>query len=465
MKAIYPFVGGTNAKHSWNLKNTAQFQITWSGGVTSSANGVQFNGINSYGNTNFNCDTNTTILNNCVGAYSRTNVLGGSSWGAMSSGFFRGLFLSIKGTDNNSYYSANDYIVTGSGNFVSDTRGFYIVNRESLSSKRLYKNGTSLTSSNPNTADGTFNGNLFLGARNINNATVDAYDNKQYVFQFMADTLTATEIGTLHTAVQAFQTTLGRSIGTQTVSDADAQAFVTNAGIVDQVEANAINNLVIGMKADGLWTKMKAIYPMVGGTNSQHTWNLKNTAQYQISWQGGVTSSSNGVQFNNFNSYGVTGLIPSSALTLNSTHMSFYSRLNLGGIDDFGAYNGVNQAMRVIIKDSATTNHILDMNSTTQRVTGTVANSSGFFLCNRETSTALRSLRSNVSLGSNTNTNTGTLPSVGMYLGGLNNAGTFANPSARQCAFASVGDGLTATDETNLNSRVTTFQTTLNRNV
>jgi hypothetical protein len=212
MKALYPFVGGTASQHSYNLRNTSQFQITWNGGVTHSTNGVQYNGTNSYGNTNFNCDTNTTILNNCVGAYSRTNVLGNSSWGAMSSLNYRGLFLSIKGTDNNSYYSANDYIVTGSGNFVSDTRGFYIVNRESLSSKRLYKNGTSLTSSNPNTVDSTFNGNLFLGARNINNTSVDAYDNKQYAFQFMADTLTATEITNLTTAVQAFQTTLGRQV-------------------------------------------------------------------------------------------------------------------------------------------------------------------------------------------------------------------------------------------------------------
>jgi len=247
--------------------------------------------------------------------------------------------------------------------------------------------------------------------------------------------------------------------------DPDAQAFITAAAITDPTQQAAINTLVVDLKADGLWTKMKAVYPFVGGTNSQHTWNLKNTAQYQISWIGGVTSDSNGVQFNNFNAYGNTGLIPSSALTLNSTHMSFYSRLNLGGIDDFGAYNGINQAMRVIIKDSATTNHILDMNSTTQRVTGTVANSTGFFLANRETATALRSLRNNVSLGSNTNTNTGILPSVAMYLGGLNNAGVFANASARQCAFASVGDGLTATEETNLNSRVTTFQTALNRNI
>ena len=211
MKAIYPFVGGTASQHSYNLRNTAQYQITWNGGVTHSANGVQYNGTNSYGNTNFNCNTNTTITNNCVGAYSRTNgISSGVSWGGIKGGF-QGLQLAIKFTDNNTYYAANDYIITGSGIglIVPDTRGLFIVNRESLTSKRLYRNGTSVTSSNPGGNDGVLNGNLFIGARN-HNGSADSYDNKQYAFNFVSDTLTATEITNLTTAVQNFQTTLNR---------------------------------------------------------------------------------------------------------------------------------------------------------------------------------------------------------------------------------------------------------------
>ena len=211
--ALYPFVGGSATAHSYNLRNTAQFQITWNGGVTHSTNGVQYNGTNSYGNTNFNCNTNTTITNNCVGAYSRTNgISSGTSWGG-SNGSFQGLQLYIKATDNNTYYAANDYITTGGGIglIVPDTRGLFIVNRESLTSKRLYRNGTSVTSSNPGGNNGVLNGNLFIGARN-QNGSADSYDNKQYAFNFVSDTLTATEITNLTTAVQAFQTTLNRNV-------------------------------------------------------------------------------------------------------------------------------------------------------------------------------------------------------------------------------------------------------------
>lgn len=147
--------------------------------------------------------------------------------------------------------------------------------------------------------------------------------------------------------------------------------------------------------------------------------------------------------------------------------MSFYSRttFNNSGVDDFGAYVGINQIQRLMIKGGSLNDHTVDMNSTSQRVSGTVTVPSGFFLANRETSTALRSLRDNVSLGSNTNTNTGTLPNIVMFLGALNNAGSAVNYSVRQCAFASYGNGLTTTDETNLYSRVQTFNTALNRNV
>ena len=58
--------------------------------------------------------------------------------------------------------------------------------------------------------------------------------------------------------------------------DADAQAFLTAASITDPTISGAINTLVVQMKADNIWTKMKAIYPLVGGTATTHKWNLKN---------------------------------------------------------------------------------------------------------------------------------------------------------------------------------------------
>lgn len=252
---------------------------------------------------------------------------------------------------------------------------------------------------------------------------------------------------------------------------ADALAFIAAAGITDATQKQAICTLVSDLQTYGIWSKMKAIYPFVGGTSSTHKWNLKDprdlNAAFRLVFSGGWTHSSNGALPNGTNAYADTFLKPNTSLTLNSTHMSYYSRTSTSnsGIDDFGAYNGVNQIQRLLIKETSNTTNLVDMNSTSQRVLGTLTNPSGFFIANRENSTSLKSIKNNTLLGSNSNTNTGTLPSVNMYLSALNNAGSSVNYSARQCAFASIGDGLTDTEAANFYTAVQAYQTTLGRQV
>ena len=43
----------------------------------------------------------------------------------------------------------------------------------------------------------------------------------------------------------------------------DAAAFIAATGITSTTEINAVNALVNGLQADGLWSKMKAVYPFV----------------------------------------------------------------------------------------------------------------------------------------------------------------------------------------------------------
>ena len=56
-------------------------------------------------------------------------------------------------------------------------------------------------------------------------------------------------------------------------NDADAQAFITASGI-SGTEATAINTLVVNLKSANIWTKMKALYPMVGGTATSCKFNF-----------------------------------------------------------------------------------------------------------------------------------------------------------------------------------------------
>jgi hypothetical protein len=461
MKAIYPYVGGSATSHSYNLKNPSQFQITWNGGITHSVNGVLFGGVNGYGNTGYNISVNNTGSNISAGAYSRTNAItAGSAFGAVDGGF-NGLQLAIKFTDQSTYYGVNDYIVNGAGNYFSDTRGFYVVSRASTTNKVLYRNNV-LLNNQGGTSNTAPNLNVYVGARNNPGNSASSFDSRQYAFEYIGDTLDATEIGNLTTAVQSFQVTLGRSIGTQTVSDADAQAFVTNAGIVDQVEANAINNLVIGLKADSLWTKMKAIYPFVGGTSTTMKYNLVNPldtdAAFRLVFFGGATFSSTGYLPNGTNGYADTKLIAQGTLGLNSTSFGVYSRTNVNrNAPSIGNVTGGASAECSLWLSSGGNAFLRVNNPNVSSQAST--DSRGLFVANRANSTQINLQIRGTQYTFSQNSNS--LYANSFQLGGVS-PNFFDN---KELAFSFIGDGLTSQNMTDLDTRVTTFQTALNRNV
>ena len=82
------------------------------------------------------------------------------------------------------------------------------------------------------------------------------------------------------------------------VYDPDAQAFFTaesTAGVtLTTTQKTAVNNLVVNLKAANIWTKFKAIYPIVGGTATAHKFNLKNPADtnaaFRLAFTGGWRS-------------------------------------------------------------------------------------------------------------------------------------------------------------------------------
>ena len=246
--------------------------------------------------------------------------------------------------------------------------------------------------------------------------------------------------------------------------DPDAQAFITAASITDPTQQSAINTLVVNLKGYNIWTKMQAIYPMVGGTNSQHTWNLKNTTQFQISWQGGVTSSANGVQFNGTNSYGITGYNPSTSATLNSHHLSFYSRTQSNGTEvEFGSIDAASGIGSLVeIRTSGVT--YLRVNNGIGTISFSDSDSRAFYIANRTASNVINGWRNS------TKAVTGTLASSALglreyYLGAFNSVGTAFYYTTKQCAFASIGSGLTDAEASNFYTAVQTFNTTLGRQV
>lgn len=247
--------------------------------------------------------------------------------------------------------------------------------------------------------------------------------------------------------------------------DTDAQAFITAASITDSTQQSAINQLVLDLKTASIWTKMKAIYPFVGGTASQHRFNLKDPraldAAYYLTFYGGGTHSATGYKPNG-NSYADTKLKPTD-MAQNSAHMSIYLRTNIDNGVDIGCNSATN---RFWISANVGTGirPLAPLNLPTYAVTGPNLDTRAFYLASRTNSTTNKIFR-NASLNYNETGASAPPEAYNIYLGAgnLNNSGWLY--SLREQAFASIGDGLSDTEATAFYNAVQAYQTTLGRQV
>jgi hypothetical protein len=263
------------------------------------------------------------------------------------------------------------------------------------------------------------------------------------------------------------------------VYDADAQAFfnrvTTAGGSLSTTEKTAVNTLVLDLKGYSIWTKMKAIYPMVGASAASCSQNLKSSS-FTGTFTSGWTFASTGATGNGTSAYMNTNLVPNTDLSVNSTHLSYYSRTNNAGTSGKAEMGCVNSGiflplLQLLIygREGSTNDQFLaqayDYTTGTQiLVNGT--NSQGLFIMSRTASNLLRAYKNNSTISSATTTQTQTtMPTNNLYLGAWNQNGTAAKFSDRQCAFSSIGDGLTDTEAGNLYTAVNAFQVTLSRNI
>jgi hypothetical protein len=255
--------------------------------------------------------------------------------------------------------------------------------------------------------------------------------------------------------------------------DPDALLFITAAGITDATQKSAINTLVINLKSYGIWTKMKAIYPFVGGSASSHKFNLIDPrdldAAYRLSFAGGWTHSTTGALPNGTTAYSNTFLIPIDQLGVTPLHMSYYSRSNTNtGTDQIDI--GCSQQPTQIHLVSAWYNgsgysNVLARNSSNLTLLdgGATTDSRGFYQVNKVGTTSKLQRNANIlDFETDNGTNAALYP---IYIGAWNNSGATNFYSNRECAFASIGAGLSDTEASNLYTAVQAFQTSLSRNV
>lgn len=249
-------------------------------------------------------------------------------------------------------------------------------------------------------------------------------------------------------------------------TDADAQAFITATGITG-TNATATNQLVVDLKAANIWTKMKCIYPFVGGTSAfTHKFNLKDPrdldAAYRLVFSGGGTFSANGYQPNGVNSFANTFFNPSTQLTLSSTHLSYYSRTATPVGTTYEIGNGNNASNYLFLRPAAL--FYSGSSNTSGTTFTTTASAAGFWVGSKRSNSDRETYLNGATQTTQTALDNTVYTPVNIYVGAVNNNGT-ALYSNKQCAFASIGDGLTDAEALALYNAVQNFNTTLSRQV
>ena len=237
-------------------------------------------------------------------------------------------------------------------------------------------------------------------------------------------------------------------------------AWIAATGETDTNILNALNTFEAGLIANSLTGKFNALYPFVGGTDTKHSYNFINTLTYQLSFVGGWTHASTGALPNGTNAYANTGLLPSTVLSLNDTHLSVYLRTNTNAGLDIGAAITGNITY---IAARLTGNYIGNIHQSTNSLVAN-ANSQGHYLASRTASTTNIGYKNGSSILASTQLST-IRPSVNVYLGARNLNGTADNFSARELAMASIGSGITAGEASTLYTLIQAMQTSLSRNV
>ena len=340
LSAFYPMVGGTSASCAQNLISSS-FTGTFSSGWTFDYTGALPNGTSAYMNTNFNfLDHGIDNNSGAFGVYLNTSRTAGSkAHGSITvftpcSYIFPYSGTSMVGGINDSYL--------GQSIVSTDSLGFFQTSRISLSGEILSKNGSNTTlSSSANARD---NRNLYLGAANVGGSP-GLYDNTKIASAYVTKySLSSTDLTNMYTGVHTFNTTLARPGGKPIFTDPDVNLFFNRVyaagGTATGLEAVATNALVLELKAKGVWSKMKAMYPFIGASSAAAAQNLI-SASYTGTFSGTWTYSSAGVKSGG--GYFNTGFIPNTDASINGVSFGgiFSGSSSYGSSDQtFGVYTG-----------------------------------------------------------------------------------------------------------------------------
>lgn len=228
LRAIYPFVGGSSqSANAVNLKTPGTFDLTFNGtppgisGWAFDASGVTPNGTDNYASTGFIPNTEYgSSFNRSLGVYSAvdTTISGGAfhyQMGAYDNSVSPATELSIFFWDNGG--TQQQASVMGDQQFIqvapkNSFSGFHVSTRVANNDFKYYRNNV-LQGSNTNAVSVSSPINeIYLFAVNTPSLAPGSFSTEKLSFAFIGDGLTPGEVALFNTAVNTFQTSLGRAV-------------------------------------------------------------------------------------------------------------------------------------------------------------------------------------------------------------------------------------------------------------
>jgi len=217
MVGMYPFIGGTAASHAVQAMSPGVYNLTFNGGWTHNTSGATPNGTNAYAVLSGlvpQAITGFTLSGGSLGTYCGTDAVGGAAIGSTdpSQGAFNLYPALLNPTKQMATTFWNNTIGAYSITTIPDTLGLMSIARSgSTSTIQFYRKG-SLISSQNHTALQLNNISIFFGANN-QNGIPNQYSTYRHQFSYIyRGTLTTSQMTTLDSIIQTYQTSLGRNV-------------------------------------------------------------------------------------------------------------------------------------------------------------------------------------------------------------------------------------------------------------
>jgi hypothetical protein len=465
LRALYPMVGGTARAHALNLKDPRDadeaFRLTFFNNPRHDELGTHWDGVSQYADTHLDPRAQLTRSSGHLGYYATSASPSNPSHveiGVVGDGQSFSLVCSFDG-------GAFQAELPGGGlrAQVASVLGFSLASRQGAAAAASYRDGQLVASSGQYDGDAPFPGGpLLLAHRNDG-----FYSDRTCALACIGDGLAPAEALALSAAVADFQRALGRDVAL----DDDARAFVLAAGLTDITQVAALNELVKSLKASGVWERLRAVYPMVGGTERAHALNLRDPrdadSAFRLLFVNGPQHTARGVEWRpEASTFATTSLVPAEHLSPTDHHLAYYA-----------ATDGPAQATQVEIGASSTSGSKLSIcvrhpeaaqgsffeSCGATAISERLAHGLGFTLDVRQDATTVALYRDGQALAQPTPFAPGGAPAPGepLYLGGRQE-GFF---SSKACGFASVGGGLTPAQARAYSAAVRAFQQALGRDV